>query len=157
MKRPWLLAMGAALAAACSAPQPKPATPWLVAEPPASPGERVVRSARAFLPEEDGGRATPKDAADFIRRVYAESGHAVPGTLPQLILAGARVKSAAELRPGDVVFFCGERLSRIPEHVGLYVKQGVFIHFLRDYGVLLENLSAERYRDRYITARRILE
>lgn len=129
---------------------PVPAAPAL------SPHEQLVRSAQAYLPEEDGGRPVPSGAADFIRRVYEEHGVRVPGSVPELSLAGVRV-ATAELRPGDVLIFCGERISRIAEHAGLYVGKGAFLHYRPHYGVTQERLDSPYYRERLITIRRVAQ
>ncbi len=72
-------------------------------------------------------------------------------------ILGKRVKSAKQLRMGDLVFFSGEKISRIVGHVGIYVNNGIFIHLSRpEIGVRMESLYSDYYRKRYLTARRIL-
>lgn len=114
-----------------------------------------MRSVRAYLPEEEGDRPAPKDAADFARAVYAENDVELPATVSEQTLAGVRVQPA-ELRAGDLVFFCGERVSRIAEHVGVYMGKGLFAHFRQGYGVTLERLDGPYYKPRLITARRLI-
>ncbi|MBI4348918.1 MAG: C40 family peptidase [Elusimicrobia bacterium] len=142
----------AAVFAACSG-APRAPVP---AAPAASVREQLVRSAQAYLPEEDAGRPAPSDPADFILRVYAEYGVAVPKSVPELSLAGVRV-APADLRPGDVLIFCGEKLSRIAEHAGLYAGKGAFLHFRPQYGVTQERLDAPYYRERLLTIRRVAQ
>jgi cell wall-associated NlpC family hydrolase len=147
-----LAACGLLLAGGCAgrAPQRVPAVAPRKAK-------AVVRTARSYLPEEDGRRRTPKDCSDFVDKVFAENGIALPRTAAEMSLLGSRVKSARELRMGDLVFFSGEKVSRIVGHVGIYVGNGIFIHLSKpEVGVRMESLYSDYYRGRYITARRVL-
>ena len=142
------------LLAACASPPPKVEAP----PPPAAPpplAALVVRSAHAYLPEEDAARPEPADPADFLRRAFSENGVELPATIEALSLAGVRVPQA-ELRPGDILIFSGERVSRIAEHAGLYAGKGSFLHYRPGYGVTLELLDAPYYKLRFITARRVI-
>jgi cell wall-associated NlpC family hydrolase len=59
---------------------------------------------------------------------------------------------------GDLVFFSGEKISRIVGHVGIYVNNGIFIHLSQPkIGVRMESLYSDYYRQRYLTARRLIE
>ena len=51
------------------------------------------------------------------------------------------------LREGDLVFFrsTGARTSSVPNHVGLYLKGGKFIHASSSKGVIVSNLSEAYY------------
>jgi hypothetical protein len=153
--RRWEGLAGLMLAVACAAPTPRrPAPPPRPSDAPPL-AQDVVRTARAYLPEEDGGRAVPRSAADFVRVVYAENGIKVPPTVAEQSLIGVRVESA-ELRAGDLLFFSGERISRIAEHVGLYMQKGLFAHYRPGYGVMVERLDSPYYRPRFVTARRLI-
>ncbi len=143
----WLLA-------ACAAPQPKPApVPGPAAPPPLA--EQVVKTAHAYLPEEDSGRDEPSDPADFLHQAFSENGVLVPSSIEALSLAGVRVPST-EIRPADILIFSGERVSRIAEHAGLYAGKGTFLHYRPGYGVTLERLDLPYYKARLITARRVI-
>lgn len=117
----------------------------------------VVRTAKTYLPEEEQGRKRPKDCSDYTQRVFAEHGLELPRTSQEQSLLGKRVDSPKKLRMGDLVFFSGEKISRIVGHVGIYVNNGIFIHFPSTKVVSLESLWSDYYRARYLTGRRLIK
>ncbi|MBI3547619.1 MAG: C40 family peptidase [Elusimicrobia bacterium] len=132
----------------------RPVRPPMAAVPPAA--QSLVRSAKAYI-----GMREPKDAPtdgpDFVRRVFAQNGIPLPRKTEELSLLGQRVASAEELRSGDVVFLSESPSSRMIDRVGIYLSDGVFIHFVNpSVGVVEESLDTEFYRRRYLTARRII-
>jgi cell wall-associated NlpC family hydrolase len=147
--------ISASMLAACGAPAPRQALPAGAGAPVLPLAKQIVRSAWAYLPEEDAGRSEPKDAADFVRKVYEENGVQLPDSISALSLAGVRAP-AGELRAADLLFFSGERISRIAEHVGLYAEKGSFLHYRPGFGVTLERLDAAAYKARFVTARRLI-
>jgi hypothetical protein len=125
--------------------------------PPAPPlAKAVVRTAKTYLPEEEKGRPTPKDCSDFVRKVFLENGVELPRTSIEMSLRGRRVASTKNLRMGDLVFFSGEKISRIVGHVGIYVNNGIFIHLPSSGVVVMESLYSDYFRKRYLTARRVI-
>lgn len=154
MPRAAGLLLAAGVLAGCASKGPPPAPPPAVAVLPPLAKE-VARSVRAYLPEEDGGRSEPRDAADFASAVYAEHGIDLPKTVAELSLAGVRA-APEEVRPGDLLFFSGERVSRIAEHVGVYLEKGLFAHYRPGYGVTLERFDSPYYKPRLITIRRLI-
>jgi lipoprotein Spr len=61
------------------------------------------------------------------------------------------------LREGDLVFFKadGTGKSRIPTHVGIYFKNGKFMHASSSRGVVVSNLSESYYVRNWITGGRV--
>ena len=61
------------------------------------------------------------------------------------------------LREGDLLFFntSGTRNSKVPNHVGLYLKNGKFIHASSSKGVIVSNLSEAYYVRTWITGGRV--
>ena len=61
------------------------------------------------------------------------------------------------LREGDLVFFrtLGSAQSRIPTHVGIYLKNGKFIHSTTSNGVIVSSLSEPYYVRTWITGGRV--
>ena len=57
------------------------------------------------------------------------------------------------LREGDLVFFrtSGANTSRIPTHVGLYLKNGKFVHASSSKGVIVSSLTEPYYVRTWIT------
>ena len=149
-----LLAALAAVSGCSSGPTPR--TRRVL--PPVPPlAKAVVRTAKTYLPEEEKGRRTPKDCSDFVRKVFLDNGLDLPRTSQEMSLVGDRVKSSKDLRMGDLVFFSGEKVTRIVGHVGIYVNNGVFIHLPSSGVVVMESLYSDYFRKRYLTARRVIE
>lgn len=142
---------GLLVVAGCGARRPRKA-----AEVPRR-AKAVIRTAKSYLPEEGSRRGTPRDCSDFVAKVFAENGLQLPRTSEEMSLFGERVRSSKELRMGDLVFFSGERVSRIVGHAGIYVNNGIFIHLTKpSTGVRMESLYSDYYRKRYLTGRRLL-
>jgi cell wall-associated NlpC family hydrolase len=116
----------------------------------------VVRTAKAYLPEEETGRQTPKDCSDFVRKVFLENGLDLPRSSREMARVGDRIKSSRDLRMGDLVFFSGEKISHAVGHVGIYVNNGVFIHLPSSGVVVMESLYSDYFRKRYLDARRVI-
>lgn len=117
----------------------------------------VIRTAQSYLAENDTRRKPPRDCSDFVEKVFSENGIRLPRTSEEMSLAGTRVWSSRGLRMGDLVFFSGERVSRIVGHVGIYVNKGLFIHLTRQQdGVTMDSMYNDYYRRRYLTGRRII-
>lgn len=124
------------------------------ANPPAA--KALIKTAKSYLPEE-GHRRAPKDCSDYVRKVFAERGMRLPRTAVEMSLLGRRVISPKELRMGDLVFFSGTTANRIVGHMGIYIRNGIFIHFATpDKGVAEESLYTDYFRRRYLTARRLI-
>lgn len=124
---------------------------------PVSPAAKaVLRTARSYLREEDTKRKTPKDCSDYVRKVFSEHGVELPRTSEEMSVAGSRVATSKDLAMGDLVFFSGEKVSRIVGHVGIYVGNGIFIHLPSTKAVTMESLHSDYYRKRYLSARRVI-
>ena len=118
----------------------------------------VARTARSYLPEENGGRAVPADCSDFVGKVFAENGIRLPRKSQDMAAVGSRINSSKLLEMGDLVFFSGERRSKRVGHVGIYINNGIFIHLTKpEDGVRMESLYSDYYRKRYLTARRLIQ
>ncbi|MBY3621397.1 hydrolase [Paenibacillus sp. VTT E-133280] len=79
------------------------------------------------------------------------------GDLPRTSQSQAKVGtpvSKDDLRVGDLVFFntFGTGIS----HAGIYVGDDQFAHSSSSKGVRISRLSESYYRDRYVTARRVV-
>ena len=156
MRRGSFILAALILIAGCSGTGPRPGRgrPLPKDIPPLA--KAVLRTARSYLPEEEGKRKTPKDCSDFVRKVFLENGLDLPRTAVEMSLTGDRVGSSKNLRMGDLVFFSGEKVSRIVGHVGVYVGNGIFIHLPSTKIVVMESMYSDYYRKRYLTARRVM-
>ncbi len=104
------------------------------------------------------GGDTPErglDCSGLIRYVFQEvTGVMLPRTSKELSRIGRDVR-AAELAPGDLVFFNTRRFAF--SHVGIYLGDDRFIHAPSRGGeVGVASLSSEYWRKRYNGARRLV-
>ena len=125
--------------------------------PPPSPLQKaLIRTARSWLPEEDGNRPPPKDCSDFVRKVFSAHKLELPRSSDAMSKAGDSVGSSRELRMADLVFFAGSKGGKSVGHVGIYVNNGIFIHQANPgEGVRMESMHSDYYRKRYLKARRV--
>ena len=128
------------------------------APPPSPLAKALLRTARAYLPEEDKRRPMPADCSDFVGRVFREHGVRLPRTSAEMSRRGRAVSSTRDLRMGDLLFFSGAGGGRRVGHVAIYDNNGVFIHQPNPgEGVRLESLYSDYWRRRYLRARRIID
>lgn len=59
------------------------------------------------------------------------------------------------LREGDLVFFTSNRSRRKVAHVGIYLKNGKFVHASTSNGVIVSNLNERYYTQHWISGGRI--
>jgi cell wall-associated NlpC family hydrolase len=92
-------------------------------------GREVVQEAERFLgvPYRWGGTSptTGFDCSGFVQYVYRQLGISLPRTSEEQAHVGIPVKSLADARPGDLLFF--EPGPGGPGHVGIYVGHGEMI------------------------------
>ncbi len=121
-------------------------------------GRDVVRRAEAFLgtPYRFGGASERgMDCSGLVVRVYEAFGIALPRRSRDQARFGAPVPRDG-LRPGDLVFFRAGG-GRAVDHVGIYAGGGQFIHAsTRSRRVRYDRLDNRYFRNRFVTARRIL-
>jgi cell wall-associated NlpC family hydrolase len=87
--------------------------------------------------------------------VYRSVGVKLPRSSDDQARVG-EVVSRDELAPGDLVFF-GSPSSGNVSHVGIYAGDGEFIHASTSArSVRFDKMDTTYFRDRYLTARRVL-
>ncbi|MEF3303260.1 C40 family peptidase [Paenibacillus sp. GYB003] len=100
--------------------------------------------------------ATPSgfDCSGFTMYIFNKIGIELPHQSKSQATKGSWVDKK-DLRPGDLVFFNtdGKGIS----HVGIYLGDDEFIHSATDDGVVKNKLSEKYYKNRYVTARRVIE
>jgi len=96
------------------------------------------------------------DCSGLIGHVYREgAGLALPRTVAGLAEAAGPEIPVRRMRSGDLVFFSTSR--RRPDHAGIYVGEGRFVHAPSSGGtVRLDRLDAPYWRDRLQLVRRPL-
>ncbi|MFO6422252.1 NlpC/P60 family protein [Motilimonas sp. KMU-193] len=105
------------------------------------------------VPYRLGGTSTKGvDCSGYVQRVYQDSFDAIlPRTTTQQAQLGRQIKRS-ELTTGDLVFF---RISRRTQHVGVYLKDGQFLHASTSKGVIISQLDNPYWKKRYWMSRRI--
>jgi cell wall-associated NlpC family hydrolase len=93
------------------------------------------------------------DCSGYTSYVFSQFGIDLPHTSKGQSQEGTEI-AKSDLRAGDLVFFNtgGSGIS----HVGIYLRDGVFIHSATDKGIIKSKLSESYYAKRYVTSRRIL-
>lgn len=92
------------------------------------------------------------DCSGLVRNFYATKLHrSVPRSTISLARMGKRVKNP---QPGDLVFFkTGGGKTGL--HVGIYFRNGMFLHSSSRHGVVYGNLSNPYWQSKFWMARRI--
>jgi cell wall-associated NlpC family hydrolase len=122
-------------------------------------GDFIATEARANLGVKYGyGRSDAKrtDCAGLVRQVAAKAGISLPRSSAAQFTAGRAIE-AADLRPGDLVFFKNTYRHGI-SHVGIYVGEGEFVHAASRRGrVAVSRIDEPYFAKRYAGARRVVE
>ncbi|OEJ24288.1 hypothetical protein AS594_07095 [Streptomyces agglomeratus] len=118
----------------------------------------MVKAARGYLgtPYVWGGTSPGGfDCSGLIQYVYGKAGIQLPRVTYEQINVGHSVQPN-KLRPGDLVFFDTDRKRTGPDHVGIYMGGGKFIHAPRPgSAVKISSLADSYYMDRWMAGRRI--
>lgn len=94
------------------------------------------------------------DCSGFVIKIYRKLfGILLPRDTIQQAAMGISV-SEDRLRAGDLLFF--SQYSKKINHVGIYLKDGKFIHASTSKGVMLSRLDLAYWQNAYRTARRII-
>ncbi len=93
------------------------------------------------------------DCSGFVSYVFAQAGIHLPRTADDQYLVGQPV-SLGNLRTGDLVFFVDD--SGELSHVGMYLRDGEFIHASTSTGIDFDSLNRDWRREHYLGARRIV-
>lgn len=63
-----------------------------------------------------------------------------------------KYKRLKSLQPGDLVFFSSSHLEKDITHVGIYLKNGRFIHASSSRGVTIDDLASDYWEKRWIAS-----
>ena len=93
------------------------------------------------------------DCSGFIQYIFDKFKLDLPRTSNTQAKEGTSVDQE-NLRAGDLVFFntSGQGIS----HVGIFLGNNKFAHSSSSRGVTISNLSESYYKNRYVTARRVV-
>lgn len=122
-------------------------------------GEDIVATARTALGVDYvwGGNSLTSgvDCSGLVQQAFRKYGIELPRTTYNQINVGASVQPN-KLRPGDLVFFDTDRSKSGPDHVGIYMGGGKFIHAPRPGAkVKISSLAEGYYMDRWMGGRRV--
>ena len=124
-------------------------------------GERhaqFIDHAQTFIgtPYRTGGtNRRGMDCSGLTLRLYRDIYNIrLPHKTSDLFRIGSEIPSRS-LDVGDLVFFRINQ-ERIPSHVGIYLGNGRFIHASSSRGVVISRMSEAYYKNRFVSARRIL-
>jgi cell wall-associated NlpC family hydrolase len=100
--------------------------------------------------------ATGLDCSGFVGHVFRQTAGVVLPRDSRAISEAAQPLPAAELQPGDLVFF--NTLNRAFSHVGIYLGDDRFVHAAssRSGSVMVSNLNDRYWRERFDGARRVV-
>lgn len=93
------------------------------------------------------------DCSGFILHIFNKYDLDLPRTSAAQAKAGVHVDKE-DLRMGDLVFF--NTSGRGISHAGIYVGNDQFAHASTSRGVRISKLSESYYKNRYVTARRVI-
>ncbi|OUM99647.1 MAG: hypothetical protein BAA02_10155 [Paenibacillaceae bacterium ZCTH02-B3] len=122
--------------------------------------DRIIATAKSLMGKvtyQYGVRNTSKlifDCSSFVEYVFEQNGVPLPWGTRYLQNEGKAV-SYGNLQKGDLVLFATG--SSGINHVGIYIGNGEFIHNIPSKnGVAINNLSTGYWKDKFVTARRVL-
>ena len=98
------------------------------------------------------------DCSGFVAIVYREVyGKQLSRSSADMLKHDCRKVSRAKLKEGDLVFFKTTRGGKrgVPNHVGIYLKNGRFIHTSTSSGVVVSSLSEPYYTRTWLTGGRV--
>jgi hypothetical protein len=123
------------------------------------PGSLLVGAAKKALgtPYVWGGNSLVGgvDCSGLVQQVFAQFGIQLPRVTYEQVGVGAAVKKS-KIAVGDLVFFDTDSKKNGPDHVGIYIGNGKFIHAPRPgQPVQIGSLTDSYYGDRLMAIRRI--
>lgn len=123
------------------------------------PGSAVASAAQKALgtPYVWGGNSLigGVDCSGLVQQVFKQFGIELPRVTYEQIGVGAAV-ARNKMNVGDLVFFDTDRTKKGPDHVGIYMGNGKFIHAPRPgAAVKISSMTDSYYNDRLMAVRRI--
>lgn len=125
-----------------------------------SKASSVARTAKSYIGKvryKFGVRNTSRlilDCSSFTQLVFAKNGITIPWSSTEQAKLGTAVKKKANLREGDLVFFSTSKPGR-NNHVGIYVGNGKFVSNTASSSVVMLDMNAGYWKNRFITGRRL--
>ena len=97
------------------------------------------------------------DCSGFVTIIYREVyGKRLSRSAADMLKKDCKKVGRSALREGDLVFFrTGRGRRKTPDHVGIYLKNGRFIHTSSSRGVMVSSLSEPYYTRTWLTGGRV--
>lgn len=97
------------------------------------------------------------DCSAFVTIVYREVyGKQLARSSADMLKRNCKKVGRSRLKEGDLVFFyTGRGRKKTPNHVGIYLKNGRFIHTSTSRGVMVSNLSEPYFNRTWLTGGRV--
>lgn len=97
------------------------------------------------------------DCSGFVAIVFREVyGKRLARSSADMLKHNCKKIGRAKLQEGDLVFFrTGNGKKKVPNHVGIYLKNGKFIHTSTSGGVMVSSLSEPYYTRTWLTGGRV--
>jgi len=104
-----------------------------------------------------GGNAkTGVDCSGLVGNLYRQVyGIKLERSTANILKKNCATVNRNNLREGDLVFFRTSSLSKAPSHVGIYLKNGKFIHSSSSKGVIVSSLSEPYFVRNWFTGGRV--
>jgi probable lipoprotein NlpC len=123
------------------------------------PAGRLEQVARGYLGTRyryGGMSRGGTDCSGFVCMVYRDVSHVkLPHSTATLRTMGRKI-AMADARSGDLVFFRRGAFGRVG-HVGLYLRDGIFIHASTKHGVICSSLDDGYYKRNFVEIRRLFK
>lgn len=110
------------------------------------------------VPHRMGGQTKKGvDCSGFVAIMYREVYHKrLSRSSADMLKKDCKKVSRGKLKEGDLVFFyIGRGRKKRPNHVGIYLKNGKFIHTSTSKGVMVSNLSEPYYMRTWMCGGRV--
>jgi len=122
-------------------------------------GQDIVNYLKQFIgtPYQWGGNSLTSgvDCSGMVQQAYQHFGLSVARTTYDQIGQGKAV-DMKDLQPGDMIFFDTDKSVAGPDHVGIYIGNGKFIHAPRPgKSIEIADLKSGYYQDIFLGGRRI--
>ena len=97
------------------------------------------------------------DCSGFVSIIYREIyGKELARSAADMLKYNCKKIGRSKLREGDLVFFRTTKGKKnMPTHVGIYLKNGRFIHVSSSKGVIVSSLSEPYYERTWLTGGRV--
>ncbi|MCC8144595.1 MAG: NlpC/P60 family protein [Tannerellaceae bacterium] len=97
------------------------------------------------------------DCSGLVTNIYREVyGKQLARSSADMLKHNCRKVGRSRLKEGDLVFFqTGGGRKKTPNHVGIYLKNGKFLHASTSKGVMVSNLSEPYYIRTFITGGKV--